>query len=181
LSIDPSSTRTGWAQFVDGVLQQAGYFKTKKSQPALVRIADQAADLVFMVQEFQPDVVVLEETSGKVARHKRASHGAGLSVYGMAVGALWYATWTAVQNCGVVVSGQPPRRVRTVLENVWTRRIPKRVRQRRIAMRYPSYAAQVAKDSGGDVADAIGIGEYWLAKCNRPDAESAKDAKEGCR
>jgi hypothetical protein len=101
--------------------------------------------------------VVIEITSGKVARRARGKghNGAGLSVYGMAVGYLW-------REC-VAALGES---VSTVEENVWTAGVPKDRRARHIATLFPAYRR--AKDPGGDVADAIGLGRWYLQRLGTP-------------
>jgi hypothetical protein len=46
----------------------------------------------------------------------------------------------------------------------WTGGVTKEKRARLIAMEFPRYAAAMGLDSGGDVADAIGIALWWMGQ-----------------
>ena len=84
-----------------------------------------------------------------------------MAVYGMAVGALWA---TLKSEMGLKPGPRGPIIIDTVDERTWTKGVPKRTRQRRIGFAFPAYANVMAVDSGGDVADAIGLCLWWWAK-----------------
>lgn len=150
LALDPGSIRTGYAIFRDGVLVDAGHLRAPKDWTLVERIYALVADLRKLIDETKPGMMLIEITSGKVqARH--GGGGAGLAIYGVAVGALW-ATCMQLGN------------VEAVLENVWTGGVPKTKRQRAIAAEFPRYRAIASKDSGGDIADAIGLGMWYLSR-----------------
>ena len=91
LSIDPSSTACGWALLdLAGRILQGGIIKPDKirSEPQF-RIKRMAEDLQRLLNELGPGIVLIEITSGKVGTNRHKGHGAGLGVYGMAVGYLW--------------------------------------------------------------------------------------------
>ena len=155
LALDPSSTCVGYA-VLDGprsLLDAGRLTPARQRDDANARIRSMGADLRRLLAEHPAAAVVVEDTSGKVARHGRGRgmNGAGLAVYGKALGYLW-----AVVE---VQLGRPPE---LVLENVWTRGVAKAARQRVVAMEYQSYAAD--RDPGGDVADAIALGRWWLVE-----------------
>ncbi len=168
LSLDPSSTCIGYARFSrDGDLHDAGRITSKKSQRATVRMVKLAEEIVELVECSTPAsriICVVEIPSGHVNRGRHGGGGAGLSTYGLAVGYL----------LGRLASLDVD--VRMVEENKWTRGIPKFKRCRLVALKHQSY--QPINDPGGDVADAIGLGEWWimeqkLSPAPRPEAHAA--------
>ena len=157
LGLDPSSTTTGYA-ILNGPdnLREAGLFApTNKRAPALERIAEMIDDLTATIADYHPSRAVIEITSGKVGK-RHGGQGAGLAVYGMAVGALWWAT---VKLLG-------PDQVTAIDENTWTQGIPKRRRQMELFARFPKYAdwANGGNDPGADAADAIGVARWWMMR-----------------
>lgn len=152
LALDPSSTRTGYAimESPDTVVE-AGYLRGRTSDQALDRILRIERELtaLFFVNSLR--WCVIEIPSGKVgARH--GGGGAGLAVYGMAVGIL----------LGFVNSSLCGGKADTVTETVWTRGVPKAKRRQLIAAQFPMYRRIMSRDSGGDVSDAIGLGQWWF-------------------
>ena len=181
LAIDPSSTKSGYAILINSRppaprLIEAGILRPrKKDAPPLQRITDQVNALSAILREHQPDLVVVEEPSGHVAgRIKRLGKGMrGLAVYGAAVGGFWVYLnmWR-----DLVAANQKPFTLMSVKENAWTNGVPKGERQRAIAMIFPQYRPHA--DKGADVADAIGLAEWVMARWQKGQAAIAK-AKEG--
>jgi hypothetical protein len=62
---------------------------------------------------------------------------------------------------GVELAGMHERAVAAVLENTWTGGVAKEKRQLAIAKVFPAYADHLADDDGGDIADGIGIADWW--------------------
>lgn len=161
IAFDPSSKKTGYA-VLDGLapehLIDAGILKpSSKAVGTVERIDSLCADIPSLFKEHHPDAAVVEITSGHVSfRHKGG--GAGLAIYGMAI-------WAVLAKCRECLDAKA---VYAVEENTWTRRVPKARRAAGIAYTYPSYAKVVAgdagrfQDAGGDVADAVGLGRWWL-------------------
>ncbi len=152
LALDPSSQKTGYALLTPaGTLTEHGLLKPRRIRDdANARIDAMVFSLREIVAEYAPDAIIIEDTSGKVgARHK--GNGAGLAIHGKAVGRLHQAAIDALGEKGRVVM---------VLENDWTRRTPKAVRQNRAAYLFPDY--KPAADKGGDMADAIMLGVWWI-------------------
>jgi hypothetical protein len=151
LAIDPSLTCCGWAIFDRhhakllhvGRIMPGNYKKPLADR--LDRIRDGLTDLP--VDSFER--VVIEVPSGHVGRNRHQGGGAGLSRYGMAVGYV----------IGVTASLGPPS---LVTENEWTNSVPKKTRTMIIQRTVPGYNS--IPDPGGDIADAIGIGQWWLQK-----------------
>lgn len=167
ISFDPSSTRTGYAIF-DGpsVILEAGYLSADRKLDAISRIHVMCAEAVDLLVNNVPDRAVLEITSGKVGRRHRGA-GAGLAVYGMAVGAM---SWALRSMLGEDLEYVP--------ENAWTRGVPKRIRTERMACLFPEHREAFAKDTGGDVADAIGLG-VWLFSQRSADIEHVDSSGSG--
>lgn len=150
LAFDPSSTRTGYALLTaEAVIVQAGTFKVDEKARSEVRILEQCQDAIELLSETIPDHVVIEITSGKVGR-RHLGGGAGLAVYGMAVGAL-------VATC---LHAYGPAGLHLVPENLWTGGRRKRARQLEVAARFPGY--KDSDDKGGDVSDAIGLACWFV-------------------
>jgi len=166
VGVDPSSSVTGC-----GVLSATGELvdawkltpKTRKyDQTAIQRIDTMCAELWDVLELAQPQVVVVEITSGKVGqRHK--GDGAGLAVYGMAVGAMWRVVWTWIARRNHNATSE--WECVPVPENVWTAGVAKRKRMANIERIYSGY--DPADDRGGDVADAIGLAAWWLTDHRR--------------
>ncbi len=154
-SIDPGSKRTGWAVLTEHEqLLQAGILTgSKGTDPAEFRIAAMCKDLRALLDEWKPDTVLLEWSSGHVGQRRHHGGGAGLAVYGIAIGALWQ---TAVQWS---MSDGRAAVVRCIDENVWTNKVRKEDRTLAVAQHFPQY--HVEEDPGGDIADAIGLGLWW--------------------
>lgn len=159
-SLDPSSTRTGWALLGRaGQLLQAGLLLPDKvrSEPQF-RILRMADDLRQLLNELAPGTVVIEITSGKVGTNRHKGSGAGLGVYGMAVGFLWAVAECWLRQLPAEQRGKTE--IVLVKENDWTNRIPKTDRIAAVAAEFSEYES--AKDPNGDVADAIALGLWWL-------------------
>lgn len=154
IALDPSSSCIGYARFSrDGALCDAGRATTPMTQGAYVRMVKLAEEILELVECSTPATritCVIEVPSGKVNRGRHKGGGAGLSVYGVAVGYLL----GRLANLDVDV--------RMILENDWTRGIAKADRQASVAARHRSY--ERANDPGADVSDAIALGEWWMVE-----------------
>lgn len=172
LALDPSSTTTGWALLDRSErLLQGGVIKPHKQQcEAQYRIGQMCVDLRQLLSELGPETILIEWPSGHVGRKRHHGGGAGLSVYGAACGALW-------QVCEAWVRSLPSDRqsvteVELVLESDWTRSVPKPDRVAGIAGRFKEY--EPGQDSGGDLADAIGLAVWFLTEHRMRLAESVR-------
>lgn len=164
LALDPASTRTGYANFTASHnLYDAGYLTgADGDKEATDRILTMCHELETLIDDRRPDLVVIEVTSGHVGTKRHKGGGAGLGVYGMAVGAIYVCACMLSERCG--------HEVWPVKENVWTRGIPKVTRRREVAMQVPRYKDAFAKDAGGDVADAINLGWWAYGAIRRVEA-----------
>ena len=161
LSLDPSSTKTGWALLDRSEqLLQGGLLTPDKQQcEPQFRIARMCSDLAQLLSEIEPEVILIEITSGKVGKRHGGS-GAGLGIYGLAVGAVWQAAEAWVRL--LPSERQSETEIVLIRENDWTRGVPKADRIAGIESRFPEYSSD--QDSGGDLADAIGLGQWWLTE-----------------
>ena len=153
LSLDPSSTVTGWAALsFGGRLLEGGLLKPNKKgiEPA-ARIDQMCKDLLVLLNEVSPSEVVLEWPSGHTGR-RHHGHGSGLSTYGIAVGAIWRTCvgWATDRHVSVHL----------VSENLWTAGQSKTRRAAGVRLFYEQYNPD--KDPGLDLADAIGLALYFL-------------------
>lgn len=168
LGIDPSSTRCGWAvgEYANGrplrILAAGDVTPTRTADPSIERITTMMFGLIELVEQETAargsglpgrlDAIVIEIPSGKT--HGRIPRKmSGLPIYGMAVGAIWAAVKLKADGARVV----------TVEDNIWTRGVPKKHRQRRIAVQFPQYAQvlEARADGGADIADAIGLVQWF--------------------
>jgi len=154
LGLDPSSTVVGYAvKGVDGTLVEAGLIlPDRRSAGSFERIVSMRQYLNVVFDRFRPGIVIIEWTKGKVGRRRHHGLGAGLAVYGCGVGAM-------ATECDIWCRKNGAELI-AINENTWTRGVPKGHRQLAIAQHYESYRPQA--DPGGDIADAIGIIDYWL-------------------
>ncbi len=174
VSLDPSMTACGWAVMEPGqVLIEAGIMTSSpRKGDSRIRIESLCDQWRSLLEQWKPQEIVIEWTTGHVVRSRHGGGGAGLSIYGIAVGALWRESiwWAKLRN-----SGQLLPAVHTVTENQWTGGRPKIrkggqmfvSRQDIVAGLYPIYRPQ--DDPGGDVADAVLL-NYWWQRQRRLDA-----------
>jgi len=155
LSLDPSSTIVGFAFLrIDAGLVRAGVIEpAKRAEPSYRRILSMRIDLRGLLDEYKPGTILIEWTKGKVGR-RHHGRGAGLAVYGCGVGAIATEAehWAEANDA----------EVEAILENDWTRGVPKNTRQIAIANLYQEY--RIGNDPGGDIADAIGMAVWWLRR-----------------
>jgi hypothetical protein len=170
LAIDPSSSATGWALLdLAGRIIEGGIIKPDKlrAEPQF-RIKSMAEDFRQLLNEFEPGIILIEITSGKVGINRNKGAGAGLGVYGMAVGYFWALTDCWFRQLPAEQQGQTE--VVVVKENDWTRGVPKEDRIAAFACEFPAY--NPADDPGGDVADAIGLGQWYIREYRAKLAEA---------
>ena len=153
LSIDPSSTKTGYAVFDDAKrgekLIEAGNVHGKADARPLDRVEAMIQELYIILTEHEVNTILIEIPDGKVHGRLQGVNMGGLAIYGMAVGAVWWAMrgrWAGVKPISV---------------NEWTNGVPKAERAATTQLRHPEQ--DLTKDSGHDAADAIGMADWWLA------------------
>jgi len=154
VSIDPGSKVCGYAVFkfdhYEAKLIEPGLLKAKATLNPYQRIEILLDDIEELLKTIRADVVVIESTTGKVGKKRHKGGGAGLSIYGVAIGAIW----RTVLHLGYEVV--------LIKENEWTGNIPKDKRIKAIALIYGGWLLK--RDPGGDAADAIGLGRYYLSE-----------------
>ena len=152
LALDPSSTCIGYALMADvnDLLEHGRIVPRRVKDQANDRLRVMLEDLLDLLRETRPDRVVIEDTGTKMHRN-RAGGGAGMMVYGKAVGAVWAV-------CRFL--GSAP--VDLIEAAIWTLAKPKGLRQRELATQFRDY--DPAADPAGDAADAIGLARYWLRR-----------------
>lgn len=160
LSLDPGSQITGYAVMAEGErLVEGGVLRPDRTRdPVIDRLRAMKRDLLTLLEQVRPDVIVVEFTSGKVGKRHGGS-GAGLAIYGMAVGMLWEVceNWAEVRRAYGL-----PCRVECIPENEWTRGQSKAKRAAVITALFPEYLGE--NDKGMDIADAIGLNLYMQRK-----------------
>lgn len=138
-----------------GKIIDAGLLRPRRqSHPPIIRIGDMVNDALGIIAEHDLKGGVVEITEGKVSRRHGSGGGAGLAVYGMAVGAFWWAMHSVLRVCIATT------------ENDWTAGVPKLRRSVVIRGLFPSYA--LIDDPGLDVADAIGLAIWYFDTATGP-------------
>ena len=176
LTLDVSSTCTGYAvgMVLDGQISR-GWSPTMtpkliggglivpddRKDPPLIRISTMVIHVhAIMVAHPGVTTIVMEIPSGKV--HRRLRRPSGGPIYGMAVGAVWWALHQTYQPLPIV----------TTPDNEWTKGVRKHKRAETVALEYPQVAEQLrTHDPGHDMADAIGL-LLWYCRQHRALADS---------
>lgn len=164
LALDPSTTRTGYAVMsaADKIVD-AGYLAPRRTRDDVEARIDAMVDgLAELCEEHWPRSIIIEVPSGRPGAGSKAGAQGRLAIYGMAVGELRRAAKELVDWHARAPRGEPG--VVSVNEREWTRGRTKVQRQALIAQQFKAYAQHVARDRGGDVADAIGIGQWWFTR-----------------
>ncbi len=150
LSLDPSSTCIGFCFGNEKQIHQFGRIRpdNPRSEP-IHRIRNMIGDLTKLINSHPKlELAIIEIPSGKIHGRfqKRKRPITGLSVYGMAVGAVWLHCLQSI------------RIVQTVKENEWSQ-TPKDDRALAVACDHPEITTM--KDQGLDIADAVALMKWW--------------------
>lgn len=157
LSIDPSSSKTGYAAFENVKhLAECGVLVADRADSSRERRRSMVKRVVELCHEFDPSAVVIEVPDGKVHRWQQGHNMGALSIYGMAVGAIVQAVdeWCEQREAGE----------RSVIEakvNTWTGGSKKAHRAVAARSLFPDHY-DPDKDAGGDIADAVMLGVWYL-------------------
>lgn len=183
LAIDPGSQVTGYA-VLSGLepdeLLDAGLLKPGPDRPADPQTVPESIrphlsapelaayrrmdalvlELRALVCEQRPEQIVIEVPSGRIGTGARRGARGSLTIYGAVAGMMY-------ECCRRMVGETVP-----VTERQWTAgRGDKASRQRDVALFYRGrYPAD--QDPGGDAADAIGLGLWWLSQGEAKDGGS---------
>lgn len=154
LSLDPSSTRTGYALWSGSILIEAGTLRPDRTRDdVFTRVDTMVRELRALVDEMRSgkiETAVIEVPSGRRGRGSEGGATGHLALYGVAVGAIR----ETCRGLGIEVVATSERE--------WTRGRPARRRQSIVARTVVGYDA--SKDTGADVSDAIGIGQWWISQ-----------------
>lgn len=154
ITIDPSLTSTGWCLAMHDKHRAINVVSVGRILPTgrgcvRERARRIASDLIDVINEAKPDVVVIEVPSGHVtSRHKGG--GSGLATYGMAVGIVLNELIHAVGDSRVV----------DVEESAWTGSRSQGGR-RKIALKHFASLRDIT-DPGRDVSDAVALAVWWV-------------------
>lgn len=149
MGIDPSSTATGWALGspigFGAVVKYADVIKPSARWSAIKRVEKIVEEMSLILEEYMPNIVVIELPGPKVHRRVKSSNPHGLAVYGMASGAVWgMCLFHPTLEDSKIIIATP---------NKWTEGSSKNHRKRRALGVYPGYKPSLDQD--GDMADAI--------------------------
>lgn len=158
LALDPSTTRTGYAiMYRSTALVEGGLFTPERTKdPAIERANAMCDDLVELLNETEFEAIVVEVPTAE-AHHKKDRRGNGLTTYGIGVGMI-------VRT--ILASGQADKLV-AVDPATWTGRDAKSERAEFVALAYANYREAKHQDTGLDLADAIGLGLWYIEDCKR--------------
>lgn len=154
LSLDPSSSIVGYAITTGPaeVVEAGRITPDKASAKWPQRVESLERQVIELIQDTQPDLVLIEAPSGKVHRAiAKKSKGAGQSIYGAAFGSIWTVARQAM-----------PERVQIVSANEWTRQQTKGNRAEELSRIMPGI--DLKQDTGLDAADAIELAVWWWAE-----------------
>lgn len=163
VSIDPGLNCTGYASFCINTnkLVEIGKIKPKGTDESETdKIKSINNDITDLLIDVKPVAIVIEMPSYHVNHNRNKGGGAGLGIYGFAAGAIWQHMYQWVMWFGF--PGTEGCQLITVKPELWTKGKKKKDRTDIIAALYPMYNRK--NDKGGDVADAIGLGEWWLVE-----------------
>ena len=168
LSLDPSSTVIGYAIFDDRTLVEFGLLTPDKGgMEPLHRVRSLHRQLMDLVIEQAPGIIVIEAMIEMQFTRREGRYNT-MPLCGWAMGVIYgaclgYAAGLAVDRprCTVAAAGNQE----------WTRGKPKPDRIAATAMQFPQYDA--SRDPGGDMADAIEMGLWWLTAVERQERVDA--------
>jgi len=161
LALDPSSTCTGYAVVEQRgsklVMKEAGVFKVKQRDGAVDRVMAMRADLLEILYEVNPDIVLVEIPLDKQYTRQKVKVS-GMAVWAGAAWALWMVAldWserTKAGRCTVV----------PVSNTLWTKGTSKCDRQLLAEAMFPN--ADFSSDTGNDASDAASLA-IWYDKRN---------------
>jgi len=174
MAIDPSSTCTGYAvlaglapqDLLDAgrIVGSSGVSACAWVSPAArdwygrvelaacVRVASMMRDLSDVLSEWRPETIVVEVPSGKIGTGAKRGARGSLTTYGLAAGAIWEWSRRAI----------PAGRVLAVTERMWTRSAGSKRRRQLMVRAIYANRYDRSRDPGGDVADAVGLGRWFL-------------------
>lgn len=171
ISLDTSSSCTGAAVFECGggpsprLIHAARLQAKPKNRPAYERIDQIVDQALALVETYHVDLAINETTTGKTSS-RHSGHGAGLAIYGVAVGAVRQAMKARLGKQKVI----------DVLENDWTQRTTKLDRWYYCKASYPSFAGVWKADDGDyDASDAAYL-FYWCEQVCEYAAQTAGQA-----
>lgn len=149
LALDPSLTCTGYAVLDGSRVIDGGRIRptSPASTPAAERAREIAREALDVVRSHAPVDVAVVETPAPQAPDDRNRRGQ--ADYGLCVGVI-IGRLDAIAGLEVV----------TARADAWTGGVSKAKRAAAIAAVHPEYNPD--RDGGMDVADAIGLADWWL-------------------
>lgn len=174
---DPSSKATAIAGLHEHQLLGYTLIKPKRDQTAIEKAEqvyqESVAYLTKVIETYQiPEFAVIEVSNGHLHRRVREETGGasvGMTTYGMAI----FAVARACLSLGIPVV--------EIQATKWAGGKSKAARAAAIAMKHPGYVS--TDDPGLDIADAIGVAEYFEKRrllnggVHVPDRRTRKDGR----
>lgn len=157
MGIDASSTAIGYAVGTHPrEIIAAGLIKGKGQ--ALARVAWHCWKLEQIITKLKrpPNVIVIEVQAPQGPRLGNS----GQATYGFAVGAVWRTIWQWAN--ATTIDGEPRAEIITTRADEWTNRVSKKHRALCVDSEFDWY--RPADDPGMDIADAVGLIQWWFAE-----------------
>ena len=162
MALDPSSSVIGYCcmSYAKNIIEAGRICSRNGDDWDIVRRVDtMLGDLRKTLVECCPDEVVIEIPAPQSPPMQHGNRGQ--ANYGVAVGLVIgeVRRWA--------MAGPPPEvPVHFVRVDTWTRGMKKEKRAKWIALQFPKY--RMVKDTGLDIADAIGLCQWWIQRGNTP-------------
>ncbi len=171
VALDPSLTCTGYAcgdrAGNDVDLHELGRITApaaKKRPTVAIRLCEMYQEILDVLCRRLPGVIVIETPARQAGRATGGKKKKGQSVigqarYGMAVGVALAASWKHQADViGMPRAGQ----IVTSDADDWTHQVKKEERLEAVAQRFELYRQIRAKDTGGDIGDAIALMQWYV-------------------
>lgn len=170
LSLDPSSSATGYAVMTDPqtVIDCGLLTPFNRGAHAIDRAASICDQLEQLFADVRPNHTVIEVPSAHLSWQARKFGGEGVTHYAFAAGAQHEMIRRCVKSHNIRCHKNRKSQWTfwRVDERAWTKGVPKAKRAAVTRLEFAHIQrldAALAGDKGGDVVDAIGIAVYWWA------------------
>lgn len=159
LSIDPSSTRTGYAVLKGARLEEAGVLTGERTRdPALDRTIAIGVEVMKLVIDWNPTTVLIEMPGSGPGTGSRRGASSSLIAYGVACGYIYGRLWCVKRELSFDLV--------PVQVNAWTAGWAKKDRQAAVMAMFPAYRAEA--DRGLDCSDAIALAWWHVLGQKKP-------------
>ncbi len=166
LSLDPSSTCTGYAVFDGSRLIEHGTLTgNKRTDSAITRVLSMRDELLVLLQEHSPGVALIELPLDRQYT-RQGGKRSSMPIWAGAAWALWMVLVDESHRLGEHIE---PMAIYPISNTRWTAGSSKQDRQNMVRAKHNSY--DPARDTASlDMSDAIALGDWYLLNRQRHDA-----------